>query len=143
MQGAVSSSECHRHDTLWIAPRPSDQLQCSRSRTTSTARCRVLHQFENNYATEMCSGSEVGSYLRLIDFVYHSTLGLRVMTERRRALHQPLSCSWFAWKPRSQTQPRWGCLGPYGGPRGGMPRALWWSQGGVLMSEVPLYWVQG
>jgi len=24
--------------------------------------------------TEMCSGSEAGSYLRLIDFVYHSTL---------------------------------------------------------------------
>ena len=27
---------------------------------------------------EMCSGSEAGSYVRLIDFVYHSTLGLRV-----------------------------------------------------------------
>jgi len=27
----------------------------------------------------MCSGSETGSYLRLIDFVYHSTLGLRVI----------------------------------------------------------------
>jgi len=26
---------------------------------------------------EMCSGSEEGSYLRLIDCVYHSTLGLR------------------------------------------------------------------
>ena len=25
-------------------------------------------QFENNYFTEMCSGSEAGSYLRLIDF---------------------------------------------------------------------------
>ena len=36
-------------------------------------------QFENNYFTRMCSGSEAGSYLRLIDFVYHSTLGLRVM----------------------------------------------------------------
>jgi len=24
--------------------------------------------FENNYLTEMCSGSEAGSYLRLIDF---------------------------------------------------------------------------
>jgi len=24
-------------------------------------------QFENNYFTEMCSGSEEGSYLRLID----------------------------------------------------------------------------
>ena len=33
--------------------------------------------------TEICSGSEAGSYLRLIDFVYHSTLGLRVIMERR------------------------------------------------------------
>jgi len=36
-------------------------------------------QFENNYFTEMCSGSEAGSYLRLIDSVHHSTLGLRVI----------------------------------------------------------------
>ena len=26
-------------------------------------------QFKNNYLAEMCSGSEAGSYLRLIDFV--------------------------------------------------------------------------
>ena len=32
--------------------------------------------------TEMCSGSEAGSYSRLIDFVYHSTLGLRVIKKR-------------------------------------------------------------
>jgi len=32
----------------------------------------------------MRSGSEAGSYLRLIDFVYHSTLGLRVIKKRRR-----------------------------------------------------------
>ena len=32
--------------------------------------------------TEMCSGSEAGSYLRLIDFVYHSTLGLRVIKKK-------------------------------------------------------------
>jgi len=31
----------------------------------------------------MCSGSEAGSYLRLIDFVYHSTLGLRVITKKK------------------------------------------------------------
>ena len=44
---------------------------------------------ENNYFTETCSGSDAGSYLRLIDFVYHSTLGLRVIKKekyRRRAL---------------------------------------------------------
>ena len=34
----------------------------------------------------MCSGSEVGSYVRLIDFVYHSTVGLRVIKRRERLL---------------------------------------------------------
>ena len=48
--------------------------------------------FENNYLTEMCSGSEAGSYLRRIDFVYHSTLGLRVIKKRRR----PVSCTGVA-----------------------------------------------
>jgi len=33
---------------------------------------------------EDCSGSEAGSYLRLIDFVYHSTLGLRVIKKKKR-----------------------------------------------------------
>ena len=33
--------------------------------------------------TEMCSGSEAGTYLRLIDFVYHSTLGLRVIRKKK------------------------------------------------------------
>jgi len=32
----------------------------------------------------MCSGSEEGSYLRLIDFLYHSTLGLRVMKKKKK-----------------------------------------------------------
>ena len=31
-------------------------------------RCLNSSQIENNYFTEMCSGSEEGSYLRLIDF---------------------------------------------------------------------------
>jgi len=31
----------------------------------------------------MCSGSEAGSYLRLIDFVYHSILGLRVIKKKK------------------------------------------------------------
>ena len=42
-------------------------------------------QFENNDFTEMCSGSETGSYLRLIDFVYHSILGFRVIQKKKRA----------------------------------------------------------
>ena len=35
----------------------------------------------------MCSGSEAGSYLRLIDFGYHSTLGLRVMQKKAIVAH--------------------------------------------------------
>ena len=31
----------------------------------------------------MCSGSVAGSYLRLIDFVYHSSLGLRVIKKKK------------------------------------------------------------
>jgi len=38
--------------------------------------------FENNYFTEMCSGSEAGSYLRRIDCVYHSTLGFKVIKKK-------------------------------------------------------------
>jgi len=34
------------------------------------------------HLTEMCSGSEAGSYLRRIDFVYDSTLGFRVIMKR-------------------------------------------------------------
>jgi len=30
-----------------------------------------------------CSGSEAGSHLSLIDFVYHSTLGLRVIKKKK------------------------------------------------------------
>ena len=44
----------------------------------------AVARFENNYFTEMSSSSNAGSYLRLIDFAYHSTLGLRVLKKRRR-----------------------------------------------------------
>jgi len=33
----------------------------------------------SGFRVQMCSGSEAVSYLRRIDFVYHSTLGLRVI----------------------------------------------------------------
>jgi len=49
---------------------------------SSLGRVPGRSQFENNYFTEMCSGSETGSYFRLIDFVYHSTLGLRVLKKK-------------------------------------------------------------
>jgi len=32
----------------------------------------------------MFSGSEAGSYLRLMDCVYHSTLGLRVIKKKKK-----------------------------------------------------------
>jgi len=32
----------------------------------------------------MCSGPEAVSYLRLIDVVYHSTLGLRIIKKKRK-----------------------------------------------------------
>ena len=47
--------------------------------------------FENNYFTEMCSDSETGSYLRLIDFVYHSTLGWRVIKKKKKKTTNVLS----------------------------------------------------
>ena len=37
----------------------------------------------------MCSGSEAGSHLRLIDFVYHSTLGLRVIKKKKKKKVNP------------------------------------------------------
>jgi len=37
---------------------------------------------------QSCSGSEAGSYVRLIDFVYHSTLGFRVMKKKRSIVMQ-------------------------------------------------------
>jgi len=35
----------------------------------------------------MCSDSEAGSYLRRIDFVCHSTLGLRVIMKKKFRLY--------------------------------------------------------
>ena len=35
------------------------------------------------WGAAMCSGSEADSYLRLIDFVYHSTRGLRVKKKKK------------------------------------------------------------
>ena len=50
---------------------------------------RYSSQLVNNHFTEICSGSEAGSYLRRMDFVYHSTLGLRVI-KKREVEPQPL-----------------------------------------------------
>ena len=58
----------------------------------------------------MCSGSEAGSYLRLINFVYHSTLGLRVITKKRRRVDTE-TVRTEAVRTESSTGP----------PRGGKP----------------------
>ena len=42
---------------------------------------------------ETCSGSEAGSCLRLIDFVYHSTLGLRVIKKKIARRNAPSVCN--------------------------------------------------
>jgi len=42
----------------------------------------VCYKSDSFGVAEMCSGSEAGSYLRLIDFMYHSTLGLRVIKKK-------------------------------------------------------------
>jgi len=45
----------------------------------------------------MCSGSEAGSYLRLIDFVYHSTLGVRVLKKKETRVKPYGRASQPAW----------------------------------------------
>ena len=42
--------------------------------------CIIMHRYPPS--TEMSTGSKAGSYLRLIDFMYHSTLVLRVIQKR-------------------------------------------------------------
>jgi len=50
-------------------------------------------RFENNCFTEMCSVSEAGLYLRRIDIVYHSTLGLGAIKKRKKSRDSPVSTS--------------------------------------------------
>jgi len=45
---------------------------------------RVNALTPKNYFTEMCSGSEAGSYSRRINFVNHSSLGLRVKNKKEQ-----------------------------------------------------------
>jgi len=66
----------------------------------SSFRLGLGVQFRNNCFTEMCSGSEAGSYLRLTDFVYHPTLGLRVITKKKTFERKGLTCL-----PPGPTQP--------------------------------------
>jgi len=45
----------------------------------------------------MSSGSEAGSYLRLIDLVHHSTLGLRV-TKKKKGINTEDPRAWDGGK---------------------------------------------
>jgi len=71
--------------------------------------------FENNNFTEMRSGSQAGSYSRLIDSVHHPTLGLRVIHKEEREVKI---------EPQTSTRarisiligPTLGALFPLGGP---------------------------
>jgi len=68
-------------------------LASLRARTPSTPHATlllrrwVLGALENNYFTEMCSGSKAGSCLRLIDFVFHSTLGAPCLPARAHPVY--------------------------------------------------------
>jgi nucleoside-specific outer membrane channel protein Tsx len=55
-------------------------------------------QFKDNYFAKMWSGSEEGSYLRFIDFVYHSTLGSRVTNKKKQVQDAVLSVSYFVFQ---------------------------------------------
>ena len=66
--------------TLGLKVIQKEELQSS----AGGFRGRHSSQLENNYFTKMCSGFEAGSYCRLIDFVYFSTLGLRVIKKKKK-----------------------------------------------------------
>ena len=58
------------------------------SENSETDSCidRYSSQFNSNDFTEMCSASKAGSYLRLIDFEFYSTIGLRVIQKKSRRI---------------------------------------------------------
>ena len=58
----------------------------------------------NNYLSEMCSGSEAVSYLRLIDFAHHSTLGLRVIKKKIAEVRAPCVSSGLKKKTKATIQ---------------------------------------
>ena len=70
------------------------------------------------HINEMCSGSEAGSYLRPIDFVNHSTLGLRVIKKKRMKKHtEPLI-------PTTDLSSF--CQPAFQVPLSGFPGDIWW-----------------
>ena len=78
----VKSQYCSCHKSNTVVVKSQSLLQLSNV-DSAPSSARTTTQLENNYFTEMCSGSEAGSYFRLIDFVYHSTLGLRAIKKKK------------------------------------------------------------
>jgi len=72
----------------------------------------------SNVFTEMCSGSEAGSYVRLIYVVYHSTLRLRVMKKKKmqdlEGVTQGLDDRELAGDESGYEAGYGLCVGPYG-----------------------------
>ena len=81
LESNKEEEEAHQ-DPSWQEGGDGRPLSCPGGELSQADRVVALHQFGNNYFTEMCSGSEAGSYLRLIDCVYHST---RVIKKKRRS----------------------------------------------------------
>ena len=74
----------HRGVALKVLQKRSSLAKAVRSFPVSPAD-RHSFQFENTYFTAICSGSEAGSYLRLTDLVYRSTLALSVIKNRKKS----------------------------------------------------------
>jgi len=55
----------------------------SRYQVTCECNDEDINDDDDDLPTGGVRGSETGSYLRLIDFVYHSTLGLRVIQKKK------------------------------------------------------------
>ena len=77
-----------------LNPHPSNKGHWSHPlRTPASHKCRMMGRWTHlgaifrNDRELLCSSSEVGSYLRLIDF--HSTRGLRVMRKKKKSHPSP------------------------------------------------------
>ena len=129
--GRPGFDELHSPLVKWEPYSPLVKVETRSTARWSNGRHVLRHRaggvpgrFENNYFTEMCSASEAGSYLRLIDFVYHPTLGLRVIKKKKKKKKK--SAGTTAWL---------GCRGPCescglsGGVRISSSCCLWVAQG--------------
>ena len=84
----------------------------------------------------MCSGSEAGSNLRLIDLVYHSTLGLRVTKKKI----QEIGARSIILVPEAGALRLWGCVGIWA-----LRANLLWKPHnlaslGALRAQIPTGW---